>query len=131
MRKRKKWKPSEKYPTLESYLSQRNSENKQKGSDGEYELAEELRSIGFDSAARGSSKDIINTQPFHIECKNVRSGLILKWMWQSIRDALRFKQQGYSIPTVWMKYNGRWYVMVPVLNLRQFCVEILRKMRGK
>lgn len=112
-------------------MSQRNSTNKQKGSDGEYELAEELRSLGFASASRGSSKDIINTQPFHIECKNVRSGLILKWMWQSIRDALRFKQQGYSIPTVWMKYNDQWYVMVPVLNLRQFCVEILRKMRGK
>jgi hypothetical protein len=125
-RKRKPWKPSEKYPTRESYLSQRGSSNKAKGADAEYELAQQLREVGFHDAERGSSKDIVGTQPFHVEAKAVRSALILKWMWQAIKDSIRFKQDGYRIPTVWMKHNDQWYVMVPLLNLRSFCKAMLR-----
>jgi len=127
VRVKREWKPSEKYPTLESYLSQRGGTNKQKGIDGEEELAEELRGLGLTQAKRGSIKDIIDTQPFHVECKNVKSALILKWMWQAIKDAVRFRPQGYVIPTVWMKHNDQWYVMVPVVNLRQFCQQWLSR----
>lgn len=125
------WRPSEKYPTRESYLSQRAKSNKTKGADGEYEAATLLRSLGFAQAIRGSRKDLEGTQPLHVECKNVRRSTVLKWMWQSINDCIRFKQAGFVIPTVLMKYNDNWYFMVPVMNLKQFCTEVLRKMRGK
>lgn len=125
------WSPSVRFPTRESYLSHRATKNRNSGAEGEHSLALDLSQMGFKNATRGTNKDIIHTQPFHIECKNVRSALILKWMWQAIRDCVRFKQLGYTIPTVWMKHGDDWYVMVPASHLRSFCNNMLKKMRGK
>ena len=120
------WKPSERYPTRESYLQERGRRNKQTGIDGEFALASELRELGFQTAKKGSEKDIIGTQPFHVECKHVRSSALLGWMWQAIKDSLHFRSQGYYIPTVWMKHNDNWYVMVPVSHLWSFCTNMLK-----
>lgn len=123
---RRPWKPTEKYPTREDFLSERGARNKAKGMLGEEMLAGELRALGFTRAAKGSEKDIINTQPFHVECKYVRSSALLGWMWQSIKDTMHFKDQGYYIPTVFMKHNENWYVMVPISHLWSFCTNMLK-----
>lgn len=78
--------------------------------------------FGFRYATRGENKDVINTGKIHCECKSVRSGRLLQWMWQAIRDCRKYK---LKVPTVWVLYNKHWYVMVPAKALRALAREIL------
>lgn len=68
--------------------------SREKGKQGERELAAELRRLGFDSARRAqqycgteSSADILGLERVHIECKRCEALSIYKAMQQAIRDA--------------------------------------------
>ena len=68
-----------------------NSRNK--GKVGELELAEVLRSHGFDSRrgqqfkGGGDSPDVTGIPGWHIECKRVEKGNLYDWYAQACRDA--------------------------------------------
>ena len=68
--------------------------SREKGKQGERELAAELRRLGFDTARRAqqycgteSSADILGIAKVHIECKRCESLSIYKAMQQAMRDA--------------------------------------------
>ena len=92
-----------------------NSRNK--GARGERELANILRSRGYE-ARRGQQysgingdADVVGLPGFHIECKRVEKLSINKAMEQSIRDA------SYGeIPTVMHRANGEQWKVTMLLD---------------
>ena len=89
--------------------------SKRKGSDGERELVNILKSYGYDCRrsqqycgyADGSLADVIGLDGIHIEVKRVESGL--KKMDDFMEQAIRDCQD--DIPTVWHRRNNKpWYV---------------------
>ena len=87
-----------------------NSRNK--GKNGELELAALLRSFGFDSLrgqqfkGGGDSPDVTGLAGFHIECKRVESGNPYHWLAQAKRDAVD------NTPVVFHRRNHQDWVVV-------------------
>lgn len=96
-----------------------NSRNK--GKNGELELAERLRDYGIE-ARRGWSegKDITHAiEGVHLECKRVERSQPYVWLDQAIRDA-----KGDEIPVVVHRQNRKdWIAILDLGDL----IEILRK----
>lgn len=92
-----------------------NSRNK--GKNGELELAQFLRDRGYPEAKRGvqyhggpDSPDITGgPDGFHLECKRTEAGNLYKWLEQAKRDAAAGK-----IPLVVHRKNGKeWVAILP------------------
>ena len=100
-----------------------NSRNK--GARGERELAEKLRSRGYDarrgqqySGANGDA-DVVGLPGIHIECKRVEKLNISTAMQQSIRDARK-----YEVPVVMHRKNGEEWLCT--IRLDDF-IDILKR----
>lgn len=102
---------------------------KRKGSDGERELAELLRSAGINAHRNDqmytggkNNPDVyaeINGQPLHIEVKRVERLNILEAMQQAIRDAAED-----SFPVVAHRKNrSQWLVTMPLKDFLRFSQE--------
>ena len=97
--------------------------SRRKGAEGERELANELRKLGYD-AHRGvqykggqDSPDVVGIDGFHIECKRVEKLNIEDAMKQSERDA------GDNVPLVIHRKNREeWKV---TMRLDDF-IELIR-----
>lgn len=94
-----------------------NSRNK--GVDGELELAKRLRECGFD-ARRGQqfsggadSPDVVSNDlaAFHIECKRVERTLLYEWLDQATRDAGPDK-----VPVVMHRRSRKPWVVILTLE---------------
>ena len=93
-----------------------NSRNK--GAEGERELAKKLRSYGYEarrgqqfSGANGDA-DVVGLPGIHIECKRVEKLNIENAMEQSIRDA-RYGEK----PAVFHRKNGKqWLVTMTLIE---------------
>ena len=88
--------------------------SKRKGTNGERELVNILKSYGFDCRrsqqycgyADGSLADVIGLDGIHIEVKRVERINIDACMEQAVRDC-----KDGEIPTVWHRRNRKpWYV---------------------
>lgn len=88
--------------------------SKRKGTNGERELVNILKSYGFDCRrsqqycgyADGSLADVIGLDGIHIEVKRVEQINIDACMEQAVRDC-----KDGEIPTVWHRRNRKpWYV---------------------
>lgn len=88
--------------------------SKRKGTNGERELVNILKSYGFDCRrsqqycgyADGSLADVIGLDGIHIEVKRVERINIDACMEQAVRDC-----KDGEIPTVWHRRNNKpWYV---------------------
>lgn len=84
-----------------------------KGAHGEVELAEVLRSHGYEvnrggSLTFGSVPDLVGLPGIHIECKRVEKLNLDAAMQQAIKDAERFQD---GMPAVFHRKNRRpWLV---------------------
>lgn len=96
-----------------------NSRNK--GKEGELELAALLRAHGYPSARRGQqhmggpdSPDVLGgPDEFHLECKRVETGNLYNWLSQAKRDAAKGK-----IPVVAHRKNNKdWVAILPLEDL--------------
>lgn len=91
--------------------------SRDKGKNGELELAKLLRAHGF-PARRGrqfhggqTSPDVIGIEGFHIECKRVQAGNLYNWLAQARADA------GTSVPVVMHRRNHKeWVAILPLTN---------------
>ena len=99
--------------------------SRSKGKRGELELAEILRSHGWE-ARRGQqfkggtdSPDVVTNMPgnFHVECKRVEAGSLYAWLEQSTRDA-----HHDASPVVMHKRNGKPWVAI--LTLENFATLV-------
>jgi post-segregation antitoxin (ccd killing protein) len=104
---------------------------RQKGADGERELAELLRSIGIDaqrSARNGvdRAEDIMHNIPgVHIECKRVERLNVSQAMRQATDAA------GRKIPTVWHRRNREaWLVTIPAADVLIFAHSLIEASRS-
>jgi Holliday junction resolvase len=87
--------------------------SRQKGAAGERELADYLRSHGYE-ARRGQqfsggagSPDVVAELPnIHIECKRVEAGNMYVWMEQAVADA------GDKIPVVFHRKNRKEWLTI-------------------
>lgn len=102
--------------------------SKRKGAEGERELAEKLRGLGFSQARRGQqfrggqdSPDVADAIPgVHIECKRVEQ---LR-LWDAIAQAE--SDAGDSIPVLMHRRNrSPWLVTVCLEDLIPFCERVL------
>lgn len=92
--------------------------SREKGKQGERELAAELRRLGFDSARRAqqycgaeSSADVLGLEKVHIECKRCESLSIYKAMQQAMRDA----GETQDIPLVMHRRSRQpWLVVMKI-----------------
>ena len=106
--------------------------SREKGARGERELAQFLRTYGFEarrgqqfSGANGDA-DVEGLKGIHIECKRVEKLNIDKAMAQSVRDAYAdsLKQGIKVVPTVFHRANGtKWKVTM----LAEDFIDLYRK----
>jgi Holliday junction resolvase len=91
--------------------------SKNKGCRGERELAEALRSYGYDTrrgqqfAGGIDSPDVIGLPGIHIECKRVEKLNIDNAMDQAIRDS-----EGKAMPAVFHRRNRRPWMVTMLLE---------------
>ena len=91
--------------------------SQRKGADGERELADILRSYGYQierggSLSFGNIPDLYGLSGIHIECKRVERLNIQEAMQQATRDAKRF---GDGKPTVFHRRNRHgWLVTMQI-----------------
>ena len=91
--------------------------SKNKGCRGERELADALRSYGYDTrrgqqfAGGIDSPDVIGLPGIHIECKRVEKLNIDNAMEQAIRDS-----EGKAMPAVFHRRNRRPWMVTMLLD---------------
>ena len=106
-------------------------QSRAKGSAGERELAERLRSMGYLSARRsqqycglaeGDSDLVVTELPtLHIECKRVERLNIENAMEQAARDAAK---RGHLPVVMHRKNGGEWMVTIRLADMHKFASAI-------
>lgn len=90
-----------------------------KGRRGEIELAELLRTFGYDARPGspmnyGSEPDVYGVPGLHIECKRHEQLRIPAWMKQATEDAEKF---GDGTPVVFFRRNNdMWHVVLKMTD---------------
>ena len=94
-------------------MSKKHINSRQKGAAGERELANYLKSRGFDARrgqqfkGGGDSPDVVGLPGFHIECKRTERGNPYEWLSQAQRDA------GFdAFPLVVHRRNGKDWIAI-------------------
>ena len=91
--------------------------SRRKGAQGERDLANTLKKMGFDKARRGvqysgspDSPDVVGIDGFHIECKRTERTDLYGWMKQAQRDC------GDNVPIVVHRKNREGWLVIMTLE---------------